>query len=120
MKITGLSSRIPLFRRDRCAPHPPLSELGEQALRDLVRALVGADLLAEDEDVRIAGHLLFERLVQRLAHRELGHGYLALPAEAVASAGCAAGAAGGGAAGFQGGSEAGTRSSRMAARQAGS
>ena len=98
--------------------HPPLAELGQQALRDLVGALVRADLLAEDEDVRVARHLLLEGLVQRLAHGDEGHGYLAFPEAAASAAGGAS--AGGGRGGVHGGSFSGTRSSRLAARQAGS
>ena len=61
--------------RDRRIAHPPLAELGEQPLRDLVRALVGAHLLAEDEHARVADHLFLQGLVERLAHGQDGHGY---------------------------------------------
>ena len=61
--------------RDRRVAHPPLAELGQQPLRDLVRALVRAHLLAEDEHAGVADHLFLEGLVQGLAHGEDGHVY---------------------------------------------
>ena len=45
------------------------AELVEQALADLVGALVLGDLLAHQEDVAVAAHLLGHRVAQRLAHR---------------------------------------------------
>jgi hypothetical protein len=59
--------------RDRRVAHAPVAELREQPLRDLVGALVGPDLLAEQEDVGVAAHLLAEGLVEGFAHREDGH-----------------------------------------------
>jgi hypothetical protein len=56
------------------ASHAPLAELLEQPLGHLVGALVGPDLLAEQEHRRVAAHLLAQRLVERLAHGEHGHG----------------------------------------------
>ena len=47
------------------------AEFLQQALRDLVGALVLGDLLAHDEDVAVAAHLLGHGVAQRLAH---GHG----------------------------------------------
>src|SRR5213078_2991729 len=47
--------------------HAALAEPLEQALGHLVRAVVVADLLAHDEHVGIALHLLAHRLVERLA-----------------------------------------------------
>ena len=66
------------------APTMPISEIGvsitrsspnrvEQALGDLERAAVRADVLAEAEDVRVALHLLEERLADRLEIGDLGH-----------------------------------------------
>ena len=54
---------------DRRVDDAPRPELVEQALADLVGALVLADLLADQEDVAVAAHLLGHRVAQRLAHR---------------------------------------------------
>ena len=58
---------------DRRVDHPRLAELREQAVGDLERAAVRADVLAEDEDVRVALHLLEERLADRLEIGDLSH-----------------------------------------------
>src|SRR5690606_19109514 len=55
--------------------HALLAELREQALAHLVRAVVVADLFAHEEDVRIATHLLEQRLTERLAVANLSHQY---------------------------------------------
>jgi hypothetical protein len=59
---------------DRRVAHAPLPELLDHPLGDLVGALVLADLLAEEEDGRVAPHLLLHGLVEGLAHRDDGHG----------------------------------------------
>ena len=59
--------------RDRRVDHAPLREVLQQALRHLVRALVVPDLLAHEEDVVVAIHLLAHRLVERLAHADDRH-----------------------------------------------
>src|SRR5205807_6541621 len=48
-------------------------ELLEQAATHLVRALIHADLFSHQEDVRVALHLLAQRLVQGVAVGERGH-----------------------------------------------
>ena len=47
------------------------AEFLQQALGDLVGALIFGDLLAHDEDVGVAAHFLGHGVAQRLAH---GHG----------------------------------------------
>ena len=47
------------------------AEFFQQSLRDLVGALIFGDLLAHDEDVRIAAHFLRHGVAERFAH---GHG----------------------------------------------
>ena len=49
------------------------AEFLQQALGDLVGALILGDFLAHDEDVLVAAHLLGHRLVQRLADGHLDH-----------------------------------------------
>ena len=48
-----------------------LAELLVQPLRHAERAAVRADVLAEDEHLRIAAHLLDERLANRFEVRQL-------------------------------------------------
>src|SRR4029079_19160379 len=93
--------------RDRRVAHAPVPELGEQPLGDLVGALVGAHLLAQEEHALVARHLLAHRLVERLAHREDGHYFVSV-------------VAGAGVGRVMGGRGGGTWSSRTAAFQAGS
>ncbi len=50
-----------------------LAELLEEPLRDLVRALVDADLLPHEEDAVVAVHLFAERLVEGVAVGDYGH-----------------------------------------------
>ena len=57
---------------DRRVDHAPLAELIEQALGDLVGALILADLLAHDEHAVVGAHLLGHGVAQRLTH---GHGH---------------------------------------------
>ena len=52
---------------DRRVDDAPGAELLQQPLRDLVGALVLGDLLAHDEDVGVAAHLLGHGIAQRLA-----------------------------------------------------
>src|SRR5690606_32501342 len=59
--------------RDRRIDDALLTETIEQALRDLVRAVVEPDFLTHQEDVGIALHFLSERLVQRLAICQYSH-----------------------------------------------
>src|SRR5690606_5185691 len=54
--------------------HPLRPVLLEQAARDLVGAVVRAHLLAHQKDVRIAGELLVEGLVEGFTKRQLTHG----------------------------------------------
>src|SRR5699024_379916 len=61
------------FLRDRGVPHPAGTELLEQALRDLVRALERPDLLADEEDVLITLHLGAQGGVEGLAVTDDGH-----------------------------------------------
>ena len=49
------------------------AEFLQQALRDLVGALILGDLLAHDEDVLVAAHLLGHGVAQRFAHRGRHH-----------------------------------------------
>ena len=58
---------------DRRVDDAALAEALEQALGDLVRAVVVADLLAHDEHVGVAVHLLAHGLVERLAIADDGH-----------------------------------------------
>ena len=58
---------------DRRIDHAGRAELIEQALGDLVGALILADLLAHDEHRRIAAHLLGHGVAQRLAHGHADH-----------------------------------------------
>ena len=62
----------------------PISEIGvsmtrcspnfvDQAVGDLERAAVRADVLADAEDVRVALHLLEQRLADRLEIGDLSH-----------------------------------------------
>ena len=53
---------------DRRVDHAPGAELLEQALADLVGALVLGDLLAHQEHVGVAPHLLGHGVAQGLAH----------------------------------------------------
>ena len=57
---------------DRRVDDAPRAEFLQQALRDLVGALVLGDLLAHHEDVLVAAHLLGHGVAQGLAHRH-GH-----------------------------------------------
>ncbi len=59
---------------DRGVTHPLGTELGEQAGGDLVGTFEDADLLAHEEDVGIAKELRAQRVVQRLAISDEGHG----------------------------------------------
>ena len=52
---------------DRRVDDAHLAEFLEQALGDLVRALVDADFLAHEEDAVVALHLFAQRLVERVA-----------------------------------------------------
>ena len=58
---------------DRRVDHPLGAELLEQALADLVGALVLGDLLAHQEHVGVAAHLLGHGVAQRLAHGLADH-----------------------------------------------
>ena len=62
--------------RERRVDHAPRPELFLEAERHLERAAVDADVLAEDEDARVAPHLLAEPVGDRLQVRALGHAYL--------------------------------------------
>src|SRR6185437_6422726 len=53
---------------DRRVDDPARPEFLQQALADLVGALVLRDLLAEQEDAVVAPHLLSDRVAQGLAH----------------------------------------------------
>ncbi len=57
---------------DRGVDHAPGAEFLQQPLGDLVGALIFGDLLAHDEDFRVAPHLFGHGVAQRLAHRH-GH-----------------------------------------------
>ena len=52
---------------DRGIDHAPRAELLQQALRDLVGALIFRDLFAHHEHVAVAPHLLGHRIAQRFA-----------------------------------------------------
>ena len=56
---------------DRRVDHALGAELVEQALADLVGALVLGDFLAHQEDIAIAAHLFGHRVAQRFAHGDL-------------------------------------------------
>ena len=56
-----------------CVDHPVGAEFLEQALAHLVGALVLGDLLAQQEDVGIAPHLLGHGVPQGFAYRDLRH-----------------------------------------------
>ena len=53
--------------RDRGVAHAPVAELLQQAVGDLEGAVEHADVLAHEEHVLVALHLLAQRLVERLA-----------------------------------------------------
>ena len=53
---------------DRRVDHALGAEFLQQALRDLVGALIFGDFLAHHEDVLVAAHLLGHRVAQRFAH----------------------------------------------------
>ena len=55
---------------DRRVEHTHLAELVEQPLRGAERAAVRADVLAEDEDLRVAAHFFGERLADCIEIRE--------------------------------------------------
>ncbi len=59
---------------DRRVDHPADAELVEQPLAHLVGALILGDLLADQEHLGIAPHLLGHRVAQRLAHGLPDHG----------------------------------------------
>jgi hypothetical protein len=50
-----------------------LAELVHDALRDAERSPIGANVLTEDEDFRIAAHFLDERLANRFEIQDLTH-----------------------------------------------
>ena len=54
---------------DRRVDHALVAELVEQALGDLVGALIFGDLLAHHEDAVVLAHLLGHGVAQRLADR---------------------------------------------------
>ena len=58
---------------ERRVDHPPRPELLLEALRDLERAAVDADVLADHEDALVAPHLLPEPVRDRLEVGQLGH-----------------------------------------------
>ena len=69
---------------DRRVDHAHLAELVMEALRDAKSAAVGADIFAQDEDLRIAPHLLEQRFADRLEVREFfAHSDLATKAESL-------------------------------------
>ena len=59
--------------RDRRVNHAARAELVEQALRDLVRALVLGNLLAHHENSVVAAHFLRHGVAQGFAHGDLDH-----------------------------------------------
>ena len=59
---------------DRRVDDAPLAELLEQALGDLVGALVDADFLAHEEDAVVPLHLFAQRLVERVSVGDDRHG----------------------------------------------
>ena len=58
---------------ERRIDHPPRPELLLESERDLERAAVDADVLADHEDALVAAHLLAEPVGDRLEVRALGH-----------------------------------------------
>ena len=60
--------------RERRVDHAPGAELLLEAERDLERAAVHADVLADDEDALVVLHLLAETVGDRLQVGLLGHG----------------------------------------------
>ena len=58
---------------ERRVDHAPGAELLLEALRDLERAAVDADVLADHEDALVAPHLLAKPVGDRLQVRLLGH-----------------------------------------------
>ena len=79
-----MTGRRPTIAAPTPRPAKPSSEMGASTTRalpnlssspwrHLVGAVVARDLLAHQEDVGVALHLLGERLVQRLAVRNLSH-----------------------------------------------
>jgi hypothetical protein len=58
---------------DRRVDHAARAELVEQALRDLVGALIFSDLLAHHEDAVVRSHLLCHGVAERLAHSLANH-----------------------------------------------
>ena len=62
--------------RDRRVDDAALAEPLQHALRDLVRAVVVADLFAHHEHVGVALHLFAHRLVERFAVADDAHGLL--------------------------------------------
>ena len=58
----------------RRVDHPPRAELLLEALGDLERAAVDADVLADHEDPLVAAHLVAKRVRDRLEIRLDGHG----------------------------------------------
>ena len=58
---------------DRRVDHPLGAEPVEQAIGHLERAAVASDVLAQAEDVRVALHLLEQRLADRLEVGDLSH-----------------------------------------------
>lgn len=59
--------------RDRRVDHAARTEFLQQALRDLVGALVFGDLFAHDEDVLIGAHLFGHRVAKRFADGHRRH-----------------------------------------------
>ena len=58
---------------DRRIDDAPGAEFLQQALRDLIGALIFGDFLAHDEDVRIAAHLFGHGVAQSFAHGHRDH-----------------------------------------------
>ena len=65
--------------RDRRVDHAPGPELLEQARGDLEQPAQAGDVLADHEHLLVAAHLLVQRLVERLAHRQLALAHESLP-----------------------------------------
>ena len=85
MNCISATGRMPMYAAPIAAPTMAVSEIGVsmtraspkrsmQALGDLERAAVGADVLAEQEHALVARHLLEERLADRLEIGDDGHG----------------------------------------------
>ena len=83
--IISITGRRPTIAAPTPTPVKPDSQIGvsmtrllaevlEQPLGHLVGAVVEPDLLAHEEDARVALHLLAQGLVQRFAVRDDGHG----------------------------------------------